>query len=253
MYNVIYDGSWSGLLTAVFDIYANKLAVTCFAKQHERGDKDLFDSVFFVQTDETKELRVWKGLMQRISTQACSNLYHFFLSEEKQLEITFLRYVEYVFRKSVTIENDYTDKAVFTVNSVARKVSREKHRMKAFVRFSLTKDGLYYATVQPDYNVLPLIAKHFKERYADQRWLIFDVFRRYGIYYDLNTVTEVTIDFNNTKAAEDILDEDEMLFQQLWKIYFKSVNIPARKNTKLHIQHMPKRYWKYLTEKQYFQ
>ncbi len=57
--------------------------------------------------------------------------------------------------------------------------------MEAFVRFQLIKDGLYYATVQPDYNVLPLILKHFKDRYADQRWLIYDTLRKYGILYDL--------------------------------------------------------------------
>lgn len=253
MYTIVYDGSWAGLLTSVFEIYANKLAVNSFQTQQVPTNKDLFNPVFIVQTDQAKALRVWKGLTQKISTQACSNLYQFFLSEEKHVEVIFLRYVEYVFSKSVTVENDFTNKAVFTVNAIARKVSREKHRMKAFVRFSLTKDGLYYAIVEPDYNVLPLIAKHFKERYADQRWLIFDVCRQYGIYYDLNTVTEVTIDFNHAKETEDIFDDDEILFQQLWKVYFKSVNIPARKNTKLHIQHMPKRYWKYLTEKKYFQ
>ena len=44
------------------------------------------------------------------------------------------------------------------------------------------------AIVQPDFNVLPLIEKHFRERYADQRWLIYDVRRKYGLYYDLQTV-----------------------------------------------------------------
>lgn len=69
--------------------------------------------------------------------------------------------------------------------------------MKAYVRFKLTKDQLYYAFVEPDHNVLPLIAGHFKGRYAGQRWLIYDVKRKYGIYYDLQTVTTVEIDFNS--------------------------------------------------------
>ena len=43
----------------------------------------------------------------------------------------------------------------------------------------------------------------------------------------------------------------EAKWYQHWldKNYFKSTNIVARKNTKLHTQHVPKRYWKYLTEK----
>ncbi|WP_340696552.1 DUF4130 domain-containing protein [Flavobacterium gyeonganense] len=35
----------------------------------------------------------------------------------------------------------------------------------------------------------------------------------------------------------------------MWRRYFSSVTIESRKNMKLHIQHMPKRYWKNLIEK----
>jgi probable DNA metabolism protein len=99
--------------------------------------------------------------------------------------------------------------------------------------------------------VLPLISTHFKERYADQRWLIYDCRRKYGLYYDLDEVSEVTIDFNESNNnSKDVYDEKENLYQELWKQYFDSVNIKARKNMKLHIQHVPKRYWKWLVEKQ---
>ncbi len=56
-------------------------------------------------------------------------------------------------------------------------------------------------------------------------------------------------DLNNASALKEILDEKEELYQTLWQQYFQSVNIKARKNMKLHIQHMPKRYWKYLVER----
>jgi probable DNA metabolism protein len=112
---------------------------------------------------------------------------------------------------------------------------------------------LYYAIIQPDYNVLPLISNHFKDRYADQRWLIYDGLRKYGLYYDEHAVSEVQINFtadlNNAQDKNTLYDENEILYQQLWKQYFNSVNIKARKNMKLHIQHMPKRYWRYLVEK----
>jgi probable DNA metabolism protein len=100
--------------------------------------------------------------------------------------------------------------------------------------------------------VLPLLIAHFKNRYADQRWLIYDGKRKYGIYYDLHTVETIELSFNEDVKhgnIQIIYDEQEPLYQSLWQQYFGSVNIKARKNTKLHIQHMPKRYWKYLPEK----
>jgi len=96
-----------------------------------------------------------------------------------------------------------------------------------------------------------LIAIHFKERYADQRWLIYDCRRKYGLYYDLKEIAEVTIDFNeNTSESNNVYDEEEKLYQELWKQCFNYVNIKARKNIKLHIQHVPRRYWRWLVEKQ---
>lgn len=120
--------------------------------------------------------------------------------------------------------------------------------MEAFVRFQLTADNIYYAIIEPDFNVLPIIRKHFRDRYADQQWIIYDARRKYALHYDLKEVHTVTIEFSEN-SNDNIFHEDEGLYQDLWKNYFSSVNIGARKNTKLHIQHMPKRYWRYLIEK----
>jgi hypothetical protein len=46
-----------------------------------------------------------------------------------------------------------------------------------------------------------------------------------------------------------VADEKEELYQKLWQQYFTSVNIAARKNINLPVQHRLKRYWKFLPEK----
>ena len=127
---------------------------------------------------------------------------------------------------------------------------REIHRMHAFVRFLKSKDGVYYSVIEPDFNVLPLIGEHFERRYADQHWIIFDTRRHYGLYYNLTATMPITGDDPIlTLAMGDASDEKESLYQRLWINYFRSVNIPARNNIKLHLRQLPKRYWKYLTEK----
>jgi probable DNA metabolism protein len=135
------------------------------------------------------------------------------------------------------------------MDDVVKMVNRERHRMKAFVRFELLKDGIYYASIEPDFNVLPLIKDHFKNRYADQKWIIYDVKRNYGLYYDLKVVEQMSLDISPKATSENIFQEEEVLYQELWKGYFKHTNIESRKNTALHIRHVPKRYWSRLTEK----
>jgi probable DNA metabolism protein len=253
MVTVVYDGTFEGWLTAVFEVYEYKYyEIEIVATENYQAN--FFGCHHESHYNEKKTDRVWKGLSSRISAGALGQLYKAFLSEEKGIENVLLQYVQYAFGNPRSIECDYSNTAVLTVVQTAKKVYREKHRMEAFVRFQLTADNLYYAICQPDFNVLPLIEKHFKNRYADQRWLIYDSKRKYGLYYDLDEVQKVLLLFNaqtsNGNDIEVIADEKEELYQRLWQQYFTSVNIAARKNTKLHIQHMPKRYWKFLPEKQ---
>ncbi|MBC7935253.1 MAG: TIGR03915 family putative DNA repair protein [Rhizobacter sp.] len=252
MNTVVYDGSYEGLLSAVFEIYEYKINDACIVKKDEVNGS-LFGAVHTVETNEEKSKRVYKKLKDKLTPNALSQLFKTFLSEEKNIENVLYRYIAYTLSSRVSVENNFSHPDVLMLQQTSRKVHREKHRMEAFVRFQLSKDGLYYSLIQPDFNVLPLISNHFEKRYADQRWLIYDSRRKYGLYYDLHKVEEISMQFsenmNDKNALKAIIDEKEELYQRLWQQYFSSVNIAARKNMKLHIQHMPKRYWRWLTEK----
>ena len=162
--------------------------------------------------------------------------------------------MQYVFSNKSPVDTNFANEHILRIAQVSKMVNREKHRMEAFTRFQLTKEAIYFATIEPDFNVLPLIASHFTRRYADQKWIIYDVKRKFGLYYDLSKTEIVEIDFSDfagdENTAKEIFDPSEEQYQQLWKIYFKNVNIPSRRNMRLHLRHVPRRYWKYLTEKQ---
>lgn len=256
MHTVIYDGSFEGWLCAVFDVYDYKFQdVQICTKENFKGN--IFENIHTARENQDHVERIVKGLQKKISEDAIKQVYYTFLSERPGIENILLQYVQYAFSwKHFGMENDFSNAAVLAVKQTAVKVGREKHRMEAFVRFQKTKDELYYAIIEPDFNVLPLIASHFKKRYADQKWIIYDARRKYGIYFDLNAVNNIELNFSDAisrgKNITSIYDETEEMYQRLWQQYFKSVNIAARKNTRLHIQHMPKRYWKYLPEKTAF-
>ncbi|MBV9962567.1 MAG: TIGR03915 family putative DNA repair protein [Parafilimonas sp.] len=252
VHSIIYNGSFENFFTAVFEVYEYKITEADIQKESV-ANRSLFGAHIVYENKEKAE-RVMKALQQKITPFAFRNLYKSFLSELPGIENVMLRFIQYVIKSSNSVERNFGNNDVLIITETAKKVDREKHRMEAFIRFQKTKDELYYAIVQPDFNVLPLIIKHFKDRYADQRWLVYDVRRKYGIYHNQENVTEVKIDFTeritDALARQNIYDEQEELYQSLWQTYFNSINIKARKNMKLHIQHMPKRYWKYLIEKQ---
>lgn len=249
---VNYGGTFEGLLTVIFEIYEYKIAHPNICRE-DKANSSLFSPSRTVITDPIKASLVLIKLKDKLTANAMRQFYHTFLSEIRGIENHLFRFAEYVIKSHGPVESNYSHPDVLMVQQTSRKVYREKHRMEAFVRFQLTKDNLYYSIIQPDYNVLPLVLKHFQSRYADEQWLIYDTQRKYGIFYDLKNVREVDLHFSvDTKSQGELLmihDSGEELYQRLWQQYFSSVNIPARKNMKLHISHMPKRYWKNLTEK----
>lgn len=249
---LVYDGTFEGFLTAVFQIYEEKLTDASIERK-ELATETFFSEYSTVITDLEKANRVWKGLSKFCSYEVKNNIYKAFLSEFNGIENTLYYFIKRSLSEKKSIAKDFTDPEILKIAKIVKMVNREKHRMDAFVRFRLTKDGLYFATVSPDFNVLPLNARHFKNRYADQQWLIYDLRRKYGIYYNLKEVTYVSLqvseEVNSTSSATYYFTENEQAFQELWKNYYTSTNIVSRKNMKLHLQHVPKRYWKYLSEK----
>ena len=247
---LIYDGSFNGFLTSVYIAFEEKLNVADIQK-NSQGQNGLFSETQTIFTNVEKAKRVWNGIRNK-SYNTISTIYFAFLSETEGIEYMLYTYIK-KFMAHKGKQADFSDDTILYIAQLARKVGREKHRMEAFVRFQLTKDNIYFANIEPDFNVLPLISKHFRNRYADQQWLIYDVKRRYGIYYNLEGVEIVSLNldeihFNRTRRSKAFTD-GEYDYQSLWNNYFKSTHIKSRINRKLHTQHIPKRYWKYLSEK----
>src|SRR6218665_3178144 len=251
MVQFTYDTTFAGLLTAIFEVYERKCAEASIVR-NDRVEALVFFENLVVVSDSEKAGRVWKGLKARLSKEAVRNVYWSFLSELPGMENTILSFVRYVFDSAESIENNFGNAGVLTLAQTAKKVGREKHRFEAFVRFEKIGPAHFYAPIEPDFNVLPLIIPHFKRRYPAQNWIIYDRKRNYGISYEqaCESISEVVIDFSEKPVnGLAVYDPEEERSRELWRNYSRSVNIAARKNPKLHLRHIPRRYWKYLVEK----
>ena len=268
-----FDNTLDGLLTAVFDsFFLHQQPEMLLA---EGMQLPLFvDQQYQVVTDSEKAERVWKGLEKHLSKDGLHMITISWLSEERALNQPLFNFICKVFKKPtpnpspregrMDITQNASDEDVLAVRNTCRRVLHEQLRMKQFIRFQKAKDGTYLAVVSPDHNVLPLVIDHFADRFNDQPWLIYDAKRHYGYYYGASPdpsqggeVIRVTFeneaavpfDLSNGKLDADVLSENDKLFQDLWRTYFKAICIKERMNPKKQLSDMPRRYWKYMTEK----
>ncbi|MES2456635.1 MAG: TIGR03915 family putative DNA repair protein [Bacteroidota bacterium] len=248
----VTDGSLEGLLCAVYEWFEKKPGKVLI-KTNSDHQPDVFGLDVKIYNDNTKADRVWKGLQTKLSAGWLRKFYCAYLSELPEINFHLFEFACYIFGGPPDAAQNFGNEHVLKLAQTARMVEREKHRMEAFIRFRKTQDEHFYCSIDPDFNVMPLILNHFRNRYADQRWVIYDIRRHYGIYYDLEHTSEIHLDRqdeqNLKKPGAVAHDQMEDGYETLWKNYFRSANIAARKNTRLHVKHVPKRYWKYLPEK----
>lgn len=240
-----YDGSYAGLLTVFYRIFARREPPDDIVRRPPEQE-ELFAEVLESATDPALAARLTRAIDQRLSPETMDNLRYAFLAEQPGREMVLYRYLDLGWRVRRELDRHLTDAAVTTVHKWARRATHESHRLKGLLRFRETTDGLMYAPVRPDANILAILAAHFAIRLRDRPWLIHDVRRDQGALFDGRRWVIGAL----TMEAPPVPSADEEQWQQLWRTFFDHIAIPERANARLQKSFMPMKYWEFLVEKQ---
>jgi len=240
---LLYDGTFDGLLTIVFDCYSTKTLPQKIQNKQTYFDNFL-DNIAIITSDYQKSERVFNGIEKNICYDALYNSFYAFLSDEQDKEINILKYLCNGFDIGPKINTMLTTSYVYKVISMKRRASFECHKFKGLLRFAQVDNNLFYASIHPDTNIIEPLGQHFINRLPSQNFIIHDKNRNLGFLYNGETyqIKELPI-FSLPEFSEQ-----EKLYQKLWKSFFKSVTITERTNRKCQMQFMPKKYWKDLVE-----
>lgn len=239
----IYDGTFDGLLTAIYDAYYKKDSPEQIVPLNNFADNFLISKIY-IKTDEEKSKKVHDAIIEKISKYAMTNIMYAYLSEHENAGIYILDYLRFGFKVGKIVDSYLSDDRVHNVNKLATKITRERQLLAGIIRFRLLQNNIYYAPIEPQYNTTCLLGEHFADRMSDQIFIIHDVKRNYGVFYDKTKwfMSDIKV------KADIVFHEKELFYQKLWKQYFDSITIRSRINPKLQSNLMPKRYWKYLIE-----
>lgn len=188
-----YDQSFNGFLSAVYTAFQNKLAVCGFSDKND-SQVGLFSDCIEVDTDINKARRVWEGLQLK-NYSALKSIYFAYLSETSGIEQVLYKYIRYIFIDSYKSVDYDIREVIKRINQLASLVSREKQRLETQTELQAALGEIRLAYVEPAFNVLPLVSKHFRSRYKDHPWIIFDLKRQYGMYFNGNSVEMISSSF----------------------------------------------------------
>jgi len=241
-----YDGSFEGFLCAVVDCLESGERQPEFVRGGDTYAVGLFaGDIRAVATERDRAVAFRQRFVAAVSQEAFATARYAYHSQKEGIERLVWRYLLLGLEKGRRLCGMLTVEPVHSINRIARHVSHEAHKFKGFVRFREVTAGFLYATIEPEADILPLIAPHFTERVGDRPWMIHDLRRSQAALFDLRSWrlirdVELTAEPGITAAEHD--------YAALWQRYFQRHAIPERHNPKLQQKHVPLRVRKHLTE-----
>jgi probable DNA metabolism protein len=236
-----YDGSFDGLLCCVFESYEKKEIPQDIVLPDTPQTTLLPIKEILTNTQQSE--RVLDSIPKKMGYDALDFVRRAFLTCLEQKERYILLFLRMGYRYGPSVMNMLADDVVHTLFQAVKHLNNESHLLKGFVRFSIF-NGALVAEIEPKNFVLPLLTQHFCERYPEERFLIHD--KTHGMALIYQPYQSEIVPIESLQLPEP--DEEEEFFRELWRLFYKTIEIQGRHNPKCRMTHMPKRYWKYLTE-----
>lgn len=138
-----------------------------------------------------------------------------------------------------------SDSDVVRLQTMAKEVRRDIHKMRAFVRFWKIENNegcqreQFVAWFEPSHLIVKANAQFFRKRFTGMDWSILTPDD--CVHWD-----GATLHFTDGLPAAERPQEDQL--ETLWKSYYRSIFNPARLKLKAMQAEMPVKYWKNLPE-----
>lgn len=234
-----YDGTLDGFLCCVYESYVYKETPVAFC-----CDEDPL-SLYEVRTIITQPAysqRVSRGIESR-SAKALAVVRRGFLTCLADKELCLFAFIRKLLAEGAGSMRDLSDPVCYPLYRAIRHMNGELEKLRGFVRFS-DYGGVLGAEIEPKNRVLPLLRGHFCQRYANEKFFIYDRTNQELLLYadGRSRITQV-------EGFQPVLPEsEELYFRALWKRFFQSVTIRERENPRCQNTFLPKRYRGTMTE-----
>ena len=185
-----------------------------------------------------------RSIPRRISPQALRLVREGFLTTLAEREMALLRFVLLGYKYGPPVTRMTTHPAVHALEKAVLALNNEAHHVLEFLRFADCGEFLA-AKIQPQGKVLPLVAPHFCDRLPSESFMIYDGTHGMGFLHRADTPGEF---FQADQVELPSPSQAELRWQNLWKVFYRTIAVEGRENPKLRQGLCPKRFWPLMTE-----
>lgn len=238
---LLYDGTFEGFLSLVYEVYYKKLKPTKIYKT--LPNEILFEEILEINSSKESGIKVLNAIKTKFPKEILEKILNIFMCDSKEFEMSLLEYIIIGFKDSKQLYN-INNSCVFYLNNLEKELFRVTHKLTGFIRFEELEDKTLYAKIESKFNIVYFLGRHFLKRFNNQNFIIHDINRKLAFVKMQNDYSVQEVAFFD----EPNYSSNEEKFQKLWNSFFSGVTINERTNLKLQTQMVPLLYRTYMSE-----
>ena len=244
------EDNLTGILTGVYDAWQGGKGYDGVRLTAGQEDPSLFCCYEEVASDVEKAQKVWNMVHRRMGEESqemiaraasCPN--------PEKADAIFRMIVLGLYLPDGRETPRYLSRPeIMKMMELGRKAGNIAMRYMEILRFEELENGVLLGKVDPEADVLTLMAPHFADRFPMENWMIYDRRRKKAVvhpkrksWYLVEEIPEEVLDSQQRSEAEQEMDT-------LWKCFHQAVAIPERANEKLQNSLIPLKFREFMNE-----
>lgn len=232
---VVYTCSHNleAMLTCIYVAWASKKGHQNIRLEIEPVEQySLFDEYHHVDPDFDKANSVMTAVQTKISPYVYTEIAYCSMAYEKDVLDTIYHILLLGFSLGCHVLEMVHYRDVMRYKEIRTRLGKETCRFQEIVRFNEIRKDFYVAHIEPKSRLLVTLGPVFMDRMPSEHWMIVDDVHKEAVIHPKDE------DFYMKQLTEEELfrlaetEKETDTFTDLWKVFFDSIAIEERKNTR---------------------
>lgn len=241
------EDGFESIMTAVYDAWGSGLGHKNVKLLLDGAyNLELFAEYVKVEKSIEKTELVVKAIKNKLSVEVFEYVYKAALSWSAKKADMIYRFLVTAFKRGPGVIRQLGEKSVMDLFELVRNVDHEAHVWLGFLRFRQLGNGVLFSEISPKNQVITLVAPHFADRLPGESWVIYDEVHKLAALHSRNGQWVLTEELPKALVVSSSDKQEE--FEQLWKVFFRTIGIQERTNKKVQRGMLPLWYRKHMLE-----
>lgn len=224
---------WDAMLTCIYYAWTSRLGHENIKLVFEPIEQmSLFNEYNHIDSETDKAEKVMTAVSQKISPLFYRELSYISMAYEDDVMDVIYHLMMLGFKFGPQALDMYQYRDVMRYREIKKRIESEVCRFKEVLRFHEVSKDVYVAHIEPKSQLIMAMGPIFSDRMPSEHWMIIDDIHKEAVVHPSDSMFYIKqlseTEYKSLLETEEANDN----YTDLWKLFFDSIAIKERKNTR---------------------